>query len=64
MSGRYSHKRAYVYECVDKHPEKIAGRQGNENGALFFFVEAHCPNIGHCPPYIHQAELTCVVCTK
>lgn len=64
MSGYYGHKRAYNYECVDKEPEAIAGRNGNENGALFYFVQASCPSLGHCPPYIEGAELTCVVCSK
>lgn len=64
MSGHYAHERAYEYKCIDSNPEVIAGKSRDENGALFYFVEPECSSIGHCPPYIDYAELTCVVCTK
>jgi len=64
MAGYYDQKRAYAFECMDAEPEAIAGRSGNEDGALFYFQKASCSSTGHCPPYIESAELTCVVCTK
>ena len=64
MSTYYvgSHYRT-MYECVDKDPESIPGTAENENGALFYHVEATCTGIP-CGPYDPQKELTCAVCTK
>ena len=62
MSGHQSHRRT-MFTCVDKEAESIPGGAGNENGALFYHVEATCNGI-LCPPYDTQRELTCAVCTK
>ena len=64
MSGHYYEKKAYNYECVDKEPEAIVGRDPDEHAALFCFVQIYCHFTGHCPPYINGAELNCVVCSK
>ena len=64
MTGHFSHQRAYNYACMDKDPEALTGLQSNLNGALFYFVQGSCATLGHCPPYIEGAELTCVVCSK
>ena len=64
MTEHYTHKRSSQYVCLDKSPDVVAGRPGNENGALMYMVQASCASLGHCPPYINNAELTCVVCSK
>ncbi|XP_052791893.1 uncharacterized protein LOC128226034 [Mya arenaria] len=38
------------YVCMDGQPESITGSQGNENGAVFFFVEVRCGSLP-CDPY-------------
>ena len=62
MTEYYTHQRS-VFNCVDKDSESIPGGGGNDNGALFYHVEASCNGI-LCPPYDTERELTCVVCTK
>ena len=55
-----------TYECVDASPEYINGHSDNSDGALFFFVKPDCGGhgrLGHCPPYIPDRQLTCVVCS-
>ena len=52
-----------TYECVDKDPEAVSGSVGDQNGALFYHVEANCNGMP-CPQYDPEKELTCVVCTK
>ena len=52
-----------MYECVDKNPDSVPGSASNNNGALFYHVEANCNGM-LCPPYDPQKELTCAVCTK
>ena len=62
MSDHYTHKRS-THECVDKDQEAIPGTHTNENGALFYHIEATCTGMP-CPPYDPNKELNCVVCTK
>ena len=52
-----------MFECVDKNPEAVPGSYRNENGVLFYHVEASCNGLP-CPPYDPNKELNCVVCTK
>ena len=59
---RHTHYRS-TYECMDRYPETINGGQNNENGALFYHVEARCGSLA-CPPYEQTKELTCAVCSK
>ncbi|XP_078681676.1 uncharacterized protein LOC144916423 [Branchiostoma floridae x Branchiostoma belcheri] len=51
------------YVCVDGQPETVPGGDANQNGALFYLVEARCGSLP-CPEYVEGRELTCVVCTK
>ncbi|XP_035686192.1 short-chain collagen C4-like isoform X2 [Branchiostoma floridae] len=63
MAGHYNHPGAKEYVCVDEQPEAVTGGQANDNGALFYPVEARCGSLP-CPNYVEGRELTCVVCTK
>ena len=62
MSGHNGHQRT-MFECVDEALEGLSGSASNENGGLFYNVEATCNGI-HCPPYSTDRELMCVVCTR
>ena len=62
MTQHHGYHRS-MYNCIDKDAETIPGGVGNENGALFYHVEATCNGI-LCPPYDTERELTCAVCTK
>ncbi|XP_035685760.1 short-chain collagen C4-like [Branchiostoma floridae] len=55
------HRSEFV--CMDGEPETRPGGHVNENGALFYPVEASCGSLP-CPNYVQGRELTCVVCTK
>ncbi|XP_078703910.1 uncharacterized protein LOC144928979 [Branchiostoma floridae x Branchiostoma belcheri] len=59
--GWTHHRTEFV--CMDGEPEVLPGGEGNDNGALFYPVEARCGSLP-CPPYVEGRELTCVVCTK
>ncbi|XP_035686189.1 collagen alpha-4(IV) chain-like [Branchiostoma floridae] len=63
MAGHYNHPAAKEYVCVDEQPEAVTGGHANQNGALFYPVEARCGPLP-CPNYVEGRELTCVVCTK
>ena len=52
-----------TFECVDKDQESIDGSHANQDGVLFYHVEATCTGID-CPPFDPAKELNCVVCTK
>ena len=52
-----------TYECMDADPEAIPGGSSNQDGALFYHVEARCGSLS-CPPYDNTKELTCAVCSK
>ena len=60
--SRYINYRT-MFECVDKNPDSIPGSAPNNDGTLFYHVEASCTGM-LCPPYDPQKELTCAVCTK
>ena len=50
---------------LDKEQESLPGSQADNNGALFYHVEADCGAAGlPCPPYNNHQELHCAVCTK
>ena len=56
-----------TYECVDTQPDYVVGSADNSDGALFYFVNPDCSGhgrLGHCPPYVEDRQLTCVVCSK
>ena len=50
------------YVCVDKDQVSVPGTSEDQNGNLFYHVEAVCSGI-QCPPYDPEKELNCVVCT-
>ena len=52
-----------TYVCVDSDPEVIEGGAADQNGVLFYVVEAVCGSLP-CPNYVDGWEITCVVCTK
>ena len=60
MAGAHNHKAATQYTCVDEGLQQIPGSGANQDGRLFYTVEAKC---GNNIPYSDK-ELTCVVCTK
>ena len=65
-TGNTNHHRS-TFECVDAQPEYINGHFGDTNGALFYFIKPDCEGAGtiaHCPPYVKDRQLTCVICTK
>jgi hypothetical protein len=62
-SGYFTHEASSEFVCLDAKPEIINGGSANENGKLFYFVEARCGSL-RCPPYVNGRELTCVVCSK
>ena len=62
MTEHYNTKRS-TFECMDFLPEATAGGHTDQNGALFYYIEARCGSLP-CPPYEEEKELTCAVCTK
>jgi len=53
--------------CVDMAPETIRdinSSPANNNGNLWYPTEAQCNGTLPCPPYVHNRELSCVVCTR
>ena len=62
VSEYHDHHRS-THECMDVSPETIVGGHSNQNGALFYHVEARCGSLS-CPPYENTKELTCAVCSK
>ncbi|XP_013403006.1 short-chain collagen C4 isoform X2 [Lingula anatina] len=62
MSSHHTHKKS-DFVCVDNAPEVNDGGVGNQNGGLWYNVEAACGSLP-CPSYGDGKELTCVVCTK
>ncbi|KAI8502711.1 hypothetical protein Bbelb_194130 [Branchiostoma belcheri] len=63
MSEYHIHSGSKEFVCVDEQPEVMPGGQANQDGALFYPVEARCGSLP-CPNYEEGRELTCVVCTK
>ena len=59
MTERINHN-SKTFICVDRDAEAASGGVGNQNGGLLYHVEAQL----HCPPYVAEKEVTCVVCTK
>ena len=63
MSALNGHASPSTFECVDRNPESVPGSVADNNGGLFYHVEAQCNGLP-CPPYDDKKEVTCVVCTK
>ena len=62
-TSHYEHTKA-TFECMDEAPEATEGAFANQDGALFYTVEADCGYALPCPNYVEGWALTCVVCTK
>lgn len=64
MAGYHKHKAGTLYKCVDKDPDTAPGFKSstNQDGYLFYAVEARCGSL-NCPPYTEGRELTCAVCS-
>ncbi|XP_066283038.1 short-chain collagen C4-like [Branchiostoma lanceolatum] len=63
MTEYHDHPSRSEFVCMDGEPEVLPGGEGNQDGALFYLVEARCGSLP-CPPYVEGRELACVVCTK
>ncbi|KAI8489333.1 hypothetical protein Bbelb_330720 [Branchiostoma belcheri] len=63
MAAYHGHAARSVFVCMDGEPEVLPGGERDQNGALFYLVEARCGALP-CPPYVEGRELPCVVCTK
>jgi len=61
MTEKYNHYRR-DYVCMDGDAEALDDSYGDQNGALFSFVEGSCGSLP-CGPYINGYELTCAVCS-
>jgi len=61
MTEHYAHHRR-DYVCMDGEAESLDDSYGNQEGALFYFVEGTCGSLP-CGPYIEGYELTCAVCS-
>ncbi|XP_019617282.1 PREDICTED: uncharacterized protein LOC109464683 isoform X1 [Branchiostoma belcheri] len=68
MTEYHIHQSAKEFVCVDEQPEAeaVPGGRENQDGALFYPVEARCGSLPCSLPgqYVEGRELTCVVCTK
>ncbi|XP_071956951.1 uncharacterized protein [Antedon mediterranea] len=63
MGSYYTHKGGHEYLCVDSNPEVRPGSSTNHDGFLLFPAVGVCGSSLACPPYVDNAELSCVVCT-
>ena len=62
MASRHDHYRTQ-YTCVDASFKPVPNSLANEDGYLFYTVQARCGSLP-CPKYDEIRELTCAVCTK
>ena len=63
VAGYHANKAATQYICLDEHSETLIAGYRNDNGKLFYPVQAVCGALA-CPPYHDNKYLTCVVCAK
>ena len=64
MAAHHGHKGRNMFTCIDKDAEVVPGQGADNNGNLFYHVEANCGTGFPCPPYDQRREMSCVVCTK
>ncbi|XP_062573100.1 short-chain collagen C4-like [Saccostrea cucullata] len=62
MGGLHKHNAGSMYTCVDRNPDSVPGGSSNQDGYLFYAVDARCGSL-KCPPYVEGRELTCAVCS-
>ena len=55
-----------MYVCLDKDAEVLRGEEASTDGALMYHAVVACgARYGiPCPPFVHQKDLACAVCTK
>ena len=55
-----------MYVCLDKDAEALRGEEADTLGALMYHAVVKCDERHGipCPPYVHQKDLACAVCTK
>ena len=63
MTAYFGHKGRTRHVCMDNAPEVIEGGSTDQNGALFYPVEAKCGSLP-CPNYKDGWDITCIVCSK
>ncbi|XP_060578705.1 uncharacterized protein LOC132735734 [Ruditapes philippinarum] len=63
VSGSPSYDDSTEYICLDRRPETVVHSGNSDNDNMLYFVEAFCGKSLECPPYIHNRELACVVCS-
>ena len=66
MAEHFSHKSPTMFVCLDKDAEVLQGEQASTDGSLMYHTVVKCDGRHGipCPPYVHQKDLACVVCTK
>ncbi len=62
MSNHYINTGSREFVCVDRAAEAV-GTNANNLGNLWYSTEGECGSLP-CPPYVHDRELTCVICTR
>lgn len=62
MATHYTQTKS-EFVCVDRQPE-AAFTAGSTDGALWYFTEMECDSPMRCPPYVHDREVTCSICTR
>ena len=62
MTSLYTDASPKEFVCMDADPESLDSGFEDQNGALFYPVEARCGSL-KCPPYIDNREVTCSVCS-
>ncbi|XP_071956950.1 short-chain collagen C4-like [Antedon mediterranea] len=63
LMGSYRTHAGHDYLCVDLNPEVRPGSSPNHDGFLLYPAVGDCGYSLACPPYVDNAELSCVVCT-
>ena len=67
MSSYYANPINTEYVCVDGNPDVLLGSDANQDAAGFHFAVVDCnASFMPCgsPYYIHNAPITCAVCTR
>ena len=62
VAGYFNHVSATEYLCLDASPEDLDGGEKDDNGKLLYYTVTKCGSL-HCPPYIADKVVTCVVCS-
>ena len=62
MSGGYGNKGRSAAVCVDNNAEGFPRSGKDQNGNLWYTIQASCGSLP-CGPYVNGRELTCAVCT-